>query len=419
MSNELSSNSVFSVSATSDNKDPQYVVDHFLLDQHGNPIVDPVAGGSQFKTDIQLPDGTIVQGAEANPNNWLIAPLNYTLDDAITYANVKLLPTTDLKQDPNTYASSFIENLKDVLSSMFMDFQSGGSQDLQRNKNWGIPDGYFVSAFTDVASFHLGLVTTLSELPIDMAEIPRGALNFIHSLKPGSTIDTSGVYDLSMRNELNINAGYELGNQILQGGTGIQNLTKDIIMDGDLYTVDISGDQSTNSILGTKSGIEIIASRGNDNLKVNAGENIVINGYKNWIKGDDTIDITLNGSYNLVSVGDGVTVNVTGVGNIVSAGVDSTVNVYGNSQNPTQLTESTINSTNGTSQHTTYSNILGQSTSTTDTYDQLNDLGFITEHQVNNFDGTSTDTSYQLPVSRPYTFKHKLLQWYERYWYAN
>ena len=50
---------------------------HFILNMDGNPIVDPVPGGSQ-SFNIHLADGTVLSGVEANPNNWLVGPANYT-----------------------------------------------------------------------------------------------------------------------------------------------------------------------------------------------------------------------------------------------------------------------------------------------------------------------------------------------------
>lgn len=67
---ELKSTDTFSVGATTgSNAAPDsFVAAHFLLDQNGNPITDPVVGGSQ-SYNIYLSDGTVLDGKDANLNN--------------------------------------------------------------------------------------------------------------------------------------------------------------------------------------------------------------------------------------------------------------------------------------------------------------------------------------------------------------
>ncbi|WP_162286604.1 glycoside hydrolase family 113 [Pantoea stewartii] len=364
------------------------VVDaHFILDMDGNPIVDPVPGGSQ-SFNIHLADGTVLSGVEANPNNWLVGPYNYTFNDAISFANEINQILTETPTD-DSFVSSY--------ELMTMAFVRGGSEDLQRGTAWGIPSGLAVPAFIDVASFHLGLVTSISGLSMASAELGGGVYNLL-----SNSLDTSGIYGLSLSNEISINAGYKLGNDLLQGKTDTPNETYESIIGNNVYTTDVMGD--TPVIISTTSdGIQIVAgnNQGNPNgpsknpVNASIGDSIVVNGLHNIIEGDDLVNITINGIGDYISVGNYSEVKVTGVGNVVTAGIGSNVSIYGNPSDTTQLTESIRNTAEGTSQVTSYNNILGSVSSTTDTFTGLNGLGNITEHQVNNLDGTSTDTSYQ------------------------
>jgi hypothetical protein len=56
-------------------------------------------------------------------------------------------------------------------------FSQGGSQDLQRNPQWGIPEGSVVPAFVGSASYHLGSVTRWSGIPREWEEIGGGMAN--------------------------------------------------------------------------------------------------------------------------------------------------------------------------------------------------------------------------------------------------
>lgn len=370
---------------------------HFLKDLNGNPIIDPLPGGSQ-KYRLYTQDGTPVSGIEANPNNYLIAPLDYTINDAIEFATPirALLKLDGSTLTPDLYTAGVSPDIIDAYAAMAVAFVQNGSQDLQRN--WGLAEGLTAPAFIDVASYHLGLVTTLAEIPIADAEWAGGKLNELHHFFKGS-INIDGIYGLSLANEANINAAFALGNEILKSELNIGNFTLNSIIDGDIYTTDIVG-YSTDligkgnfSVTQITDGIQIneLGSQGQNEIP----DVIAINVADGSLKSGDLSTIAINGSGNIIAVGDYSEVKVTGVGNVISAGIDSNVSIYGNPSDTTQLTESIRNTAEGTSQVTSYNNILGSVSSTTDTFTGLNGLGNITEHQVNNFDGTSTDTSYQ------------------------
>jgi hypothetical protein len=110
--------------------------------------------------------------------------------------------------------------LHDALAQMTAAFLPGGSEDLQRHPQWGIPKGSVVPAFVGSASNHLGFVTAAAGLPMDWAEIGGGAANganavrqFLRRLggREWDAIDTGGPYWLSKQNHANIADGYAAG----------------------------------------------------------------------------------------------------------------------------------------------------------------------------------------------------------------
>jgi hypothetical protein len=56
-----------------------------------------------------------------------------------------------------------------TLALMGTAFWPGGSQELQRNPQWGIPPNSFVRAYTSGASDHFGHITAAAGLPREMA----------------------------------------------------------------------------------------------------------------------------------------------------------------------------------------------------------------------------------------------------------
>ena len=81
-----------------------------------------------------------------------------------------------------------------------MDFKPGGSQDLQRGVQWGIPEGSVVPAFTSGASHYLGFVGRVTGISPGYAQIGGGITNFGNE-------DTSGPYGISQQNQKNLVAG--------------------------------------------------------------------------------------------------------------------------------------------------------------------------------------------------------------------
>ena len=83
---------------------------------------------------------------------------------------------------------------------MALDFHPGGSQDLQRDPQWGIPDDSVVHAYVSGASHYLGFVNGLTGIPLELSEKGGGITN-------GGT-DNSGPQGVSQQNHANLLRGY-------------------------------------------------------------------------------------------------------------------------------------------------------------------------------------------------------------------
>jgi hypothetical protein len=86
-------------------------------------------------------------------------------------------------------------------------FWPNGSQDLQRNPQWGIPENSFVRAFTGGASYHLGSVTRWAGLPETLSEIGGGIPHWFS--RPSVESELPG---LSQRNYEDISKGFSDAN---------------------------------------------------------------------------------------------------------------------------------------------------------------------------------------------------------------
>jgi hypothetical protein len=146
--------------------------------RHGAHVVDPTPGGSQ---EAFLYPGNSdlgrTAGAVANPNNYLVVPANYDEAKAQQFADgvADMIATSDTDTGG--------AGLESALAHMTSEFSQGGSQDLQRHPQWGVPTGSFVPAFVGSASNHLGYVTARAGLPVQSAEVGGGVLNGVHALK--------------------------------------------------------------------------------------------------------------------------------------------------------------------------------------------------------------------------------------------
>src|SRR5271166_4308009 len=132
----------------------------FLIGLDGDYIVNPnrpVNTISRYNGLYFNADGSEIPNA--NPNNYLVVPYNYTLGRAIQFASdVDNAPLYDIS--PN--------------AMMIGAFIGDGSQNLQRtyqNRDGSMTyDGPHVPMFQDAASFHLGFVSHLTGYGQRMAQ---------------------------------------------------------------------------------------------------------------------------------------------------------------------------------------------------------------------------------------------------------
>lgn len=210
--------SIFYVGAQRHRSLTGYVPAKFLM-RNGSYVVDPMRGGSQdayFYSDRLGSNKT--NGSIANPNNYLVVPANYSVQKARDFAG----------QIADSIGGTGVETgtggLGQALGQMAGAFLPGGSQDLQRNPQWGIPKGSMVPAFIGSASNHLGYVTGLAGLPMSWSEIGGGVHNGVNAawqsvkgLAPrvlhlhSGHINTDGPYWLSSQNYANILQGFNDG----------------------------------------------------------------------------------------------------------------------------------------------------------------------------------------------------------------
>jgi hypothetical protein len=182
-----------------------FVPAKFLV-RGGRYVMDPMPGGSQnsfLYSDALGSDKTI--GKIANPFNYLIVPDSHTEQKAKDFA-AGIADSWGNAGGPMA--------LLQALMDMKRAFGQGGSQDLQRNPQWGVPSGSFVPAFVGAASDHLGYVTALSGLPAFLAETAGGYINKRNAdnQKPSEPpIDASGPHGLSWHNYHNITQGFSDG----------------------------------------------------------------------------------------------------------------------------------------------------------------------------------------------------------------
>jgi hypothetical protein len=201
----------FFVEASNNDGFTGYVPAKFLM-RNGAYVMNPTPGGSQGEpiySDHSGSNKTI--GNTANPNNYLIVPENYTEQKARDFASLVEAIRKYIFQGGGIASALVMANA----------FTQGGSQDLQRHPQWGLPKGSVAKAFVGGASNHLGFVTAYAGLPKELSQIGGGVGNTINGdvvqpirkiLKWKHTdIDTSGPYGLSRQNDANITQGYADG----------------------------------------------------------------------------------------------------------------------------------------------------------------------------------------------------------------
>ena len=123
----------FHVGAVDQHNKPSGFVAAKFLTINGQPVVDPISHGSQdffMYSDDRGSDKT--HARIANPNNYIVVPENFTEEHAKEYAN----GVTKLQDAPIVGGAL-------AKARVGLDFRPGGSQDLQRGSQWGVPEDIF------------------------------------------------------------------------------------------------------------------------------------------------------------------------------------------------------------------------------------------------------------------------------------
>ncbi len=208
---------IFYVGATDQNrKFTGYVPAKFLM-RNGAYVMNPMPGGSQKSFIYSDAAGSNkTAGSNANPYNYLIVPETYTEQQARDFAAGIAHTLGGVSPEDKTGAAGQMRAIRQMTAAFFQ----GGSQDLQRHPQWGVPKGSIVPAFVGGGSNHLGYVTGLAGLPAEWSEIGGGTANWINGhvvqpvkslFGPSTEIDSSGPHGLSPENYANIVQGYSDG----------------------------------------------------------------------------------------------------------------------------------------------------------------------------------------------------------------
>jgi hypothetical protein len=181
------SDKVFYVRALDKEGKPGAYVPARVMTINGQPVVDPTLGDRLKPTPYVFSDQDGYNSDTANPNNYMIVPANFDEAQARAYAD----QIAKIQSSP--FGTPF------AWAKMAHDFLPGGSQDLQRHPQWGIPDGSIVPAFISAASHYLGFVSELNDIPLGPIELAGGRTN--------RGVDRSGPYGVSQQNHKNLVLG--------------------------------------------------------------------------------------------------------------------------------------------------------------------------------------------------------------------
>jgi hypothetical protein len=195
---------------------------------NGSKIIDPVAGGSEHLNLYESlnPDGSVNENSRfQNANNYLIVPANYDPSEASTYAkSVNADMTSASRMGPAA-------GLAVGLADMTKDFWPGGSQDLRRGRNWGIPDNEVAPAFKDSASWDFGFTAAPTLIPNVLAEIGGGVLNIFEYVRHPKEHKTPTLpFGMDGADEEDFQAGVQAAEPA--GGHGLEAIYNDVLAIG-------------------------------------------------------------------------------------------------------------------------------------------------------------------------------------------
>lgn len=185
----------------------------------GQPVPDPNNVTAQ-STPIFDANGNPI--TNANPNGYLIVPADYSIQAVINGPALEVKNAMSV-QVPMTGPTGVVvmtsrySTMSHALIIMVDDFTQGGPQDLQRSYD-GNQKATFVSAFTDAASFNLGLFSAYAGIPLSLTETAGGGYNALNSiinvLEGKKPLNTGGPYFNSTLNAASIEAGYNFGQNL-------------------------------------------------------------------------------------------------------------------------------------------------------------------------------------------------------------
>ena len=111
---------------------------------------------------------------------------------------------------------------------MTKDFWPGGSQDLQRGRKWGVPDGEVAPAFKDSASWDFGFTAAQTLIPNVFAEIGGGILNILEYVRhPKEHKPPTLPFGMDGADKTNFQAGVQAAQPA--GGHGLEAIYNDVL----------------------------------------------------------------------------------------------------------------------------------------------------------------------------------------------
>ena len=340
------------------------------LTYNGTSIIDPNTTNAQ-NTHIYDVNGNLFP--TQNVNGYEIVPADYSVQNAISFAK---LVASEMSITDEGELGEVITGLPAALGTMAGAFARGGSQELQRTYD-GISNGTFVSAFTDAASFNLGLVSGYAGIPLSWTEFGGGKYNEATAIydilfTDTSPPNTSGAYGLSTINTASIEAGYAFGQSLagdpqadptevaVIGGTGdyftsavittssAGNPLIDINLKsggsqqwqliptagvadeeftysgpnetGTLTTVEIDYSNGTSLITQIPAGNTAVIAGNGSTVNAGNGNDTIIAGDNSTIKAGNGIDTVIAGSNDKISLGNGNDTVLGGSGDTIQAG---------------------------------------------------------------------------------------------------
>jgi VCBS repeat-containing protein len=215
----LNINSQFYVAYLDANKHIAYAPAKFLTGPDGQPVINP---NSTPNTTVNSLNGVYYSDTKGtkindtvpnpNPGNWLVVPVNYSVNSAIQFANDVNAAGADAATaitaaggDGSAAAAAAYANGLAMMTGAFL---PSGSQNLQttyQNSSGSMTNsGQSVPMFQDAASYSLGIISQLTGYGATAAQI-GGSILAVRLV--ASPLGISGTWNNNLRNMNSISAG--------------------------------------------------------------------------------------------------------------------------------------------------------------------------------------------------------------------